>query len=655
MVCLLLTTIIWAVFGQTRHFEFTNYDDPHYVFENPVFNQGLKWPAIVWSFTHQNEHEWFPVTYVSRMIDFELYGANAGGHHLTNVLLHIATTVMLFLVLRRMTGRLWLAAFVAAVFAVHPLRVESVAWVVERKDVLSGLFFMLTLWKWLDYLEDRFIARKSVDNSGSYLRHWYLSYFMTLIFFSLGLLSKSMIVTLPCVLLLLDFWPLKRLPTGGLASVGSEFRLWLGLILEKIPLFVLSAASCVTTALTETNVMSASQHLSLFWRIGNELIAYVVYLQHTICPIGLALVYPHSEANPSFASVCLAGGIMVTISMIVLARWRKHPYLLVGWLWFVGMFLPVILTMQSTQNARADRYTYLPQIGLLIMLTWGCVEFCSAWRHRRIVLGSAASIILIGLLAAAYVQTAYWKDSVTVWTRTVTVTSENYFAENSLGSALNNQGKWDEAVQHLRRSLQFKPDNIETHINLGVALMNQGKPAEAVSQFEQTLQINPNSIQAHYYLGDALVSEDKLDEGIAHYEQALQYRPDYSDDHFSYTEAHYGLGIALAHQHKWAEAVPHLEQALHLKLDETDARYILATKFAARQKWTDAMSLYQEVLQRKPDFAEAQNNYGIALISTGKTTEATEHFQNALALATAQGNTTLAEAILTRLKSISSP
>ncbi len=657
-LCLLLAALVWAVFGQTRHYEFINYDDPHYVYDNPVFNQGLRWPAIVWSFTHQNEHEWFPVTYVTRMADFQLYGANAGGHHVTNVLLHMATAILLFLLLRRMTGRLWSAAFVAAVFAIHPLRVESVAWVVERKDVLSGLFFMLTLWAWLDYVERRTPPPEGRPDPGKIpaaagSRRWIFSYCLALFFFTLGLLSKSMLVTLPCVMLLLDFWPLRRLPAGDLASVRYEFRTWLGLILEKTPFLVLSAGSSVATALTETNVVSAAHHLSPLWRFGNYLLGYAVYLKHTVYPAGLVLVYPHSETNPSLGSVGLASFLLLLISAIAVTGRRKHPYLLVGWLWYLGMFVPVILTMQATQNARADRYTYLPQIGLLIMITWGAGELTARWRRRRLVLGSAAAAILAALAVAAHIQTTYWKDSVSVWTRTLACTPENYFAENCLGSALNNQGHWDEAVQHLQRSLQFNPhpDNIQARVNLGIALINQGKMDEAISQFEQTLQINPHAIEAHYYLGDILAAQDKLDEAIPHYEQALQFRPDYSDNNFNYTDAHYGLALALAGLHKWAEAVPHFEQALHLKVDETDARYLLAVKLAARKKWDAAIELYQQVLQRKPDFAEAHNNYGIALVSTGKPAEADQQFQTALTLATAQGNTALADSIRLRLNS----
>jgi tetratricopeptide (TPR) repeat protein len=449
-------------------------------------------------------------------------------------------------------------------------------------------------------------------------------------------------------MLLLDYWPLKRLPSGGLAAVRSEFRVWLGLILEKIPFLVLSAASCVTTALTETNVMTVAHRTHFYWRIGNDLLAYADYLKQTVYPVGLALVYPYSETDPSVWSVGLAAVILLLISAIAVAGRRKHPYLLVGWLWYLGMLLPVIDSMQATQNARADRYSYLPQIGLLIMMTWGAVELCAIWNRRRVVLGYAAATILAGLLVGAYVQTTYWKDSISIWTRTLACTSENYFAENTLGSALNNRGKWAEAAAHFRRAIQFKPDYIDAHVNLGIAFVNQGKRDEAISQFEQALQLNPNSAEAHYNLGDALAAQDRQAEAIPHFEQALQSRPDYAD-------AHYDLGLALAGQQKWAEAVPHFEQALHLKLDDTDAKYILAVKLAALKKWDEAIQLYQQVLQHKPDFAEAHNNLGIALASQGKSTEAVKHFQQALNLATAQGNTALAETIRIRLESYPSP
>jgi tetratricopeptide (TPR) repeat protein len=618
-VCLFLAAVIWAVFGQTLHYEFINYDDPTCVYNNRVITQGLTWHGTVWMFTHEDEHEWFPVTCVSRMLDWQLYGSNAGGHHLTNVLLHAATAILLFLVLRKMTGAFWRAAFVAAVFAIHPLRVESVAWVVERKDVLSGLFFMLTLLAWAQFAQEQGVAQKATESGKGGIFSFLPSpfsafYWLALVFFALGLLSKSMLVTLPFILLLLDFWPLKRLPAGGSCAAHPGFHTWLGLILEKIPFLLLSAGSCLTTILTEKNVMlTAHDSTPLFWRIGNALLAYTDYLRHMVYPVGLAVVYPHSETNPSIGSVGFSALILFAISAGVMAGRRKHPYLLVGWLWYLGMFLPVIDSMQSTQNARADRYTYLPQIGLYILMAWGAVELSNSWRHRRAMLGFAAAAILASLSAAAYVQTSYWKNSVSLWTHTLACTSENSFADNSLGSALATQGKWDEAIPH----------------------------------FERALQLKPNYADAHYNLGDALATQGKWDEAIPHFERALQLKPDYAD-------AHYDLGLTLAAQGKWDEAIQHYEQVFHLKLDYADAQYISGVGLAAQGKWDEAIELYKRVLQVKPDNAEAHNNLGVALASQGKLTEAIQHFQRALTLATVQGNTALAESIRTRLKSYKS-
>lgn len=638
--------MVWAVFGQTIHYEFTNYDDPTYVYQSPAFNQGLSWHGIVWVFTHEYEHEWFPVTYVSRMLDFQIYGANAGGHHLTNVLLHAATAILLFLVLGKMTGTFWRAAFVAAVFAIHPLRVESVAWVVERKDVLSGLFFMLTLGAWRRYtqkragVENRERDQAKADSTSP--RRWIPDYVLALAFFTLGLLSKSMLVTLPFVLLLLDYWPLKRLPSGGLSGVRREFPAWWGLILEKVPFLVLSAGACLTTVLTEKNIVLAAKNSTFFWRIGRALLAYADYLGHMVYPVGLAVVYPCPDTNPSLTSVGWSALILLIISGGVIAGARKHPYLLVGWLWYLGMFLPIIDSMQLTQNARADRYTYLPQIGLYILATWGAAELLRSWRHRRAVLGSVAAAILASLLVIAHIQTHYWKDSVSLWTHTLACTSENSFAENSLGSALANRGKWEEAIPHFERALQIKPDYVGAHINLGILLNNHGKPEAAIQHFTRALQLNPSSAEANYHLGDALADQANPAEATRYLERALQLKPDYA-------EAHYDMGLILARQGKWDEAIQHFQPALQLKLGHTDAQYILAVSLAAHKKWDEAIVLYRQVLQLKPDFAEAHYNLGVALAGQEKSSEAVQQFQQALTLARAQGNATLAESIRARL------
>jgi tetratricopeptide (TPR) repeat protein len=350
--------------------------------------------------------------------------------------------------------------------------------------------------------------------------------------------------------------------------------------------------------------------LTFPWRIGNALLAYTDYLGHMFYPVGLALAYPHEGTTLPAWRVGLSALLLLMISAGAIAGRRKYPFLLVGWLWYLGMLLPVIDIMQAGINARADRYTYLPQIGLYIAMAWGAVELFHSWRYRRAVLGSIAVAILAGLLAGAYIQTGYWKDSISLWTRTLACTPESSFAQNNLGNALVAQEKWAEAVQHFERALQLDPDYAQAHLNLGVALANQGK----------------------------------RDEAIQHFERALQLKPDYA-------QAHYDWGIVLATRGKWDEAIPHYEQALHLKLDYTDAQYISGVALATQKKWAEAIELYERVLQSKPDFAEAHYNLGIALASQGKSVEAIQHFQQALTLATAQGNTALAKSIRTRLNS----
>ena len=633
-VCATLAAMVWAVFGQTRRFEFINYDDPAYVCDNPLTNQGLGWHNLLQVFASTCHHAWFPVTFISQMVDSQLYGAGAGGPHVTNVLLHAATAILLFLVLSQMTGTFWRSAFVAATFAIHPLRVESVAWVVERKDVLSGLFFMLTLWAWSRYVQPCPALGKVGPNPAvGTATHWLPSYLAALVFFALGLLAKSMLVTLPFVLLLLDYWPLKRLPRPG-----SSHGAWLRLIGEKIPFLLLSIGSGVATVVTQMNLMLAAQHVPLLWRAGNVLLTYAVYLQHTIYPAGLALVYPASNANLSWLSVGLALGVLLVISAGALAWHRRQPALLVGWLWYLGMLLPIIDGMQATQNVRSDRFTYLPQIGLCILAAWGGVELARGWRYQRVLLASAAVVILAALLLAAHRQTGYWRDSVAVWNRTLACTSGNYFAENMLGSALSNQEKWNEAVPHFERSLEVRPDYPEARLNLGIALADLAKPDAAIQQFRRVLQLNPQHDEANYHLGDVLINQGRTAEAISYFLQALQTNPDYP-------EAHFDLGFALARQERWADATAHYEQALHQKLDESDAQYITGVALAAHHHWDQAIPLYEQVLRARPDLASAHYRLAIALASQGRPVEARQHFQRALALATAQGDAALAASI----------
>jgi len=681
-VCLVLALAVWAVFGQTLRDEFINYDDDVYVYNNPAIRQGFSLPGVVSIFTHINgAGEWLPVTALSRMLDCQLYGLHPGGHHLTNVVLQALTAILLFLALRAMTGMFWPAAFVAAVFAIHPLRVESVAWVTERKDVLSGFFFMLTLLCYAKAVAGaRWPAAGTENNASAPIRSRF--YWLALLFFSLGLLSKPMLVTLPFVLMLMDYWPLSRLSSNGPDAPRPRFQTWLGLLFEKIPFLLLSAVDCVVTVLAQRNAIGSVQAFDFPSRIGNALMACVAYLGQMFYPAGMAVFYPYPQNHIPHWQVGLSLLVLCLISAGVMAGRRKRHYLLVGWLWYLGMLVPVIGLVQAGDQARADRYTYLPQIGLNILVTWGAMDLCRAWRHHRAALGFAATAILAVLLAVANVQTGYWKDSVSLWTHTLACTSGNYLAQNNLamalaeqgrlteaighyeqalqiepdyvkaqnnlGVALAGQGRLTEAVEHYQRALQLRPDDAEVHNNFGIALAGLGRPAEAIDHYQRALQFDPDNAEAHNNLGVALASQGRLTEAIEHDQRALQFKPDFA-------QAHYNLGNALAGQGRLAEAVTHYEQALQLKPDYAEVHNNLGMVLARQGNFAEAVKHYERVLQLRPDAAEPHFNLGNVLASQGKSAEAISQFRQALALATTQGNSAFAESIRDRLKSAQPP
>jgi tetratricopeptide (TPR) repeat protein len=567
----LLALAVWVVFGQTLHHEFINFDDDVYVYANPTVAQGMTLNGIGWAFTHRHGNNWHPLTSLSHMMDCEMHGVAPGGHHLTNVVLHAMTAIVLFLALRSLTGAFWASAFVAAVFAIHPLRVESVAWVAERKDVLSGLFFALTLGAYGRYVRrlgapDRASAARPLSSIIGPLTSG--DYWLALLLFTLGLLSKPMLVTLPFVLLLLDYWPLYRLQgSASIARLSTAKRL----VCEKIPFLLLSAASCVATLLAQQDLLAAAQrlHLSLFWRVANAFVSCAVYVRQMLYPHGLAAIYPHPGNHLSLGtvSICVAVLSLITVAVV---WWRgKRPYLLVGWLWYLGMLVPVIGLLQVGNQARADRYTYLPQLGLYVMVAWGALDLCGRWRGRRIVLAAAAGVVLTALLILAHVQTRYWRDSVTLWTRTLDCTSENCFAYNNLGAALGQQGKWSEAVPCFERALQINPDSAEVHNNLGVALGRQQKWDEAIQHYERAIQIQPNYTEALSNLGAALGQQGKWSAATSCFERALQINPDSA-------ELHNCIGVALGQQRRWQEAIPHFERALQFNPDHAQARYNLS-------------------------------------------------------------------------------
>jgi tetratricopeptide (TPR) repeat protein len=515
--------------------------------------------------------------------------------------LHTASVILLFLILRQMTGALWRSAFVAAVFAIHPLRVESVAWVAERKDVLSGFFFMLTLGAYVRY----------VRNPNSPARYW-----MVAAAFVLALLSKPTVVTLPFVLLLLDYWPLNRF---------EQPRKLSGLILEKIPLLALAAGACAMTVLAAGKEVAAYVNVSLPSRIGNALVSYAVYLRQMVWPGGLAAFYPRPEQGYPVWTVALSLLLLAAITGVVLVFGRKRGWLLTGWFWYLGMLTPMIGIVQAGAFAHADRMTYLPQIGIYVALTWLAAEWVAKRHVGRMAVGGLMTAVLGVLIICAWQQTGYWQDSETLWTHTLACTTDNYMAHYNLGDDFLEEQRLDEAITHYQKALQIKPDHAEARNNLGSAFFQQGRTDEAISQYQKALQIKPDYAAAHYNLAIALRQKGRVDEAIAQYQEALQINPDNAD-------AHYNLATALRQQGRVDEAKVHYQKMLQIKPNYAEGIYNLGNDLRQKGKEDEAIAQYQEALQIKPDYADAHINLGSALLQAGKLDEAIFHLQKALQL-----------------------
>jgi hypothetical protein len=487
-VSICLGALIWLVFGETLSHPSINLDDQEYVFENPKIITGLTSSGVLWALTHSHVGNWHPLTSISHMLDCQLFGLQAGWHHFTNVLLHTVAVILLFLVFRKMTGALWPSAFVAAVFAIHPLRVESVAWIAERKDVLSGVFFMLTLGAYVRYVREPSSIR----------------YLVVAILFAFGLMTKPMLVTLPFVLLLLDYWPLARFTHVWPApKLKTAFARWPSqrsistrLILEKIPLIALSAAFSIITLFAQKPGVSSIESLPLLWRINNAFVSYVAYMWQMVCPIQLALFYPHPDYRLSLWQVALAVAFLIGVTTVVVAFRRKHPYLVTGWLWYVGMLVPVIGIVQVGLQARADRYTYLPQIGLYLAATWTVADLSVTWRYRRQILGVAAAIVIAGLAWLAWIQNTYWRDSEAIWTHTLAVTSHNDVGHANLADLLLRRDRVSEAISHSQEALSIRPRNGNAHNTLALCLFRTGRLGEAVAHWKESLEIRPDDMNA---------------------------------------------------------------------------------------------------------------------------------------------------------------
>ncbi|OFV99028.1 MAG: hypothetical protein A3H28_08010 [Acidobacteria bacterium RIFCSPLOWO2_02_FULL_61_28] len=595
-----------ALYAPVRHFEFVTWDDPNYITENPHVQGGLTWASVLWALTTSDPPYWHPLTWLSHMLDVQVFGLNAGGHHLPNVLLHIGNAILLFGLLHWMTGALGRSAFVAGLFAFHPLHVESVAWVSERKDVLSTLFGMLTLWAYVSY------ARQ--PRRGRYL--------VVLLLFALGLMTKPMLVTLPFMLLLLDVWPLGRVrfdfahhrslrsgPGGGSvwAALRGQRSVVLRLVREKLPLLVLAVASSLVTFVIQEQVGAFGELGVRPWdlRLQNAVVSYLAYIGTMLWPEGLAAFYPYPQSLPAWQVV---GSILVLIgvSVAVIRAARRHPYLPVGWLWYLGTMIPVIGLIQAGDQALADRFTYVPLIGLFIMVAWGIPELLARWPYRSIALPAAAGLTLLACAISSWNQVQYWKSSLTLWTRALDVTTGNYRAHHNLGLALAISGKGDEAIPYFSEAVRFKPDFAEAHNNLGSVLANQGKLDQAIVHFSEALRFKPDSAEAHYRLGLALARLGKGDQAIPHFSDAIRLQPDHA-------EAHYGLASALDDQGKIKEAIAEYTEAVRIRPDFAMAHNNLGVALANEGRVDEAIREFSEALRIQPNFADARNNLATML------------------------------------------
>ena len=520
-ICVGLVALVWFVFGQAIKFPFINFDDPEYVYEVPEINSGLTLHNIRWAFTHWPSTNWFPLKNISHMFEFQFFGSNPGAFHLTNIFLHAATVVLLFLVLRQMTSVKgqsnasaartwdWRSAFVAAIFAIHPLRAESVAWIEERKDVLSGLFFMLTLAAYLHYTRKPSVGR----------------YLTMSILFAAGLLSKPMLVTTPFILLLLDYWPLGRAERSQVTGQKSEHGIsWSKLIVEKIPLFVLSAVVALLTSRGIAPAHSAADQLPFLARISNAFVSYLVYIWQMIWPVNLGVFYPFPQNGWPVWQVVIVVAILFAITIAAFALRKSRPYLLVGWLWYVVMLLPVVGIIQVNLQAHADRYTYLPQIGLYLMVAWGIADLVANLPRLRKISGVAAIVALVALAMTARAQVSYWRDSETLWQHTIAVTKDNYFANASLADLLLRRGRVPEAIAHSEEALRIRPGDTDAQNNLGLALLQTGDAKRAVMHLEKALAIDPGHMNAEVNLAWILATSS--DDSIRNGARAVQLADD---------------------------------------------------------------------------------------------------------------------------------
>ena len=618
LLCLILVMLILAVFWPVNRQQFIAIDDDKYVYENPAVRSGLNAESFRYALTEPVMGHYHPLTMLSYLADVTLFGVDPGAIKRSNLLLHIANTLLLFLLLKRMTGTLWRSLFVAAFFAIHPLHVEPVVWIASRKDMLSTFFLMLTLCSYAWYVKRPGPAR----------------YGLVALCLVLGLLSKAILMTTPCLLLVLDYWPLRRFGESWNARAVRR------LALEKVPLLCLSAVAAVVAALSAAVAMGSLEALPLRIRLMNGVVAYATYLLRMVWPHHLAVLYPHPANTLYLAQVFAAALVLAALTALPLWQARRRPFLIVGWLWFLGTLAPVIGLIQAGPQASADRYTYVSLIGLFIAVVWGASSVAAAWRYQRVLAGAAGGIAVAALSLAAAVQVSYWRDSETLFTHTLKVTTRNAVIHNNLGNVLLDQGRLDEAFQHYATAVRIDHKYAYAHTNLGAMYRRRGELEKALEYCAKAVELDPNYADGHSNLGNVYFSQGKHDKAITHYTKALELDPNKANTYSN-------LGNALLRKGETGRAVAAYREALRLDPASASAHSNLGGAFFTQGKLDEAMAHYRKALELKPDYADAHCNLGTALLSQGQLEGAVDHLTKAAALnpTSAGAHTRLANAL----------
>ena len=590
----LLAVATLAVYAQVVQHGFVNWDDPDYVVQNPMVVRGVTLDGVAWAFTHRHSATWHPLTSLSHMLDCELFGLWPGGHHLTSVLLHVVATLLLLGVLTTLTGRAGPSAFVAGVFALHPLRAESVAWVSERKDVLAAVLWMVTIWCWT-----RWVRRPSAR-----------TYAGVLAAFVLALLAKPMVVTLPLVLLLLDVWPLER-------RVPLRRR-----VAEQLPLLLMAGVVSVVTFVAQRGGVAALGELGVADRLANATAAYAWYVAKTVWPSGLAVFYPLRLPIP-LATLVVSAIFVGGVTLLAWRMRRTRPWLFVGWFWYLVTLLPVIGLVRVGRQAVADRYSYLPGIGLAIIVAWAGAEIVRAYPSMKRAMATMAIAALVALGVASWIQVGYWRNDATLYERALAVTDDNFVAHTNYGSALLAQNHVDDALRHYEEALRIDPRAAQAHANVGVALATRGDAAGALAAFDRALALDARDAGTHVRAADVLAREGRLDEAIAHYETAAVLEPDSA-------AVHNNLGFLLAARGRLDEAVAQYDDALRTEPDLATAHNNLALALEALGRRDEALRHYARAVELAPDDAGNRLNRARALLRAGRDAEAAAELREAL-------------------------